>query len=308
MILVCGEALFDIFLGPASGDDEGSVMLRGLAGGSAFNVAVGLARLGRSVALATQLSDDLLGKSLAKMLTREGVDLTFVRHTSDPTPLALVETGAGGPRYTFHGVREMRLDPAQCPSRDDRITGIHVGSMSVISGRSSERLLDLMADAGGRLVSFDPNVRLAVKPDPGLWRSQVDRFRRYANLVKVSLEDVEAVYGAGCDAEQIVSGWVTGETKIVVLTLGAQGSVLFSCSGRLEIPADPVAVVDTVGAGDTFQAALLCWLGENDIVDAGALGSLSAEKLRSMAAFATSAAALTCSRRGANMPRRAELR
>lgn len=313
MFLICGEALFDVFIDPIETDmlgDQATVM-RAVAGGSPYNVAIGLARLGRTAALCTEISPDRLGQRLEKALVKEGVDLSFIRRATGATPLALVDVDASGlPHYGFHGLRQMCLHPvaATLDAEQERISAIHVGSFPIVSERSAEKLLKLVENAGNRIVSLDPNVRLAVEPDTLLWRAQIDRFRVHAHLIKTSVEDIEAIYGLDVDAEVIARSWVGGKTKLVVLTRGERGGVLFAQDGeRIEIDAIPTAVVDTVGAGDTYQAALLCWLDEAGLARPEALASLSHGQLVEMARFAGRAASLTCSRRGPDLPYRTEL-
>lgn len=313
MFLICGEALFDVFIDPIETDtpDDPITVMRAVAGGSPYNVAVGLARLGRAAALCTEISPDRLGKRLEAALVKEGVDLSFIRRASGATPLALVDVDPTGlPHYGFHGLRQMCLHPvaATFEAERERITGIHVGSFPIVSERSAEKLLKLVEGAGDRIVSLDPNIRLAVEPDTLLWRAQVDRFRVHAHLIKTSVEDLEAIYGVDIDAEAIARSWVGGKTKLVVLTRGERGGVLFAGDGeRIEIEAIPTIVVDTVGAGDTYQAALLCWLDEAGLAHPDALAGLSHAQLEEMARFAGHAAALTCARRGPDLPRRTEL-
>lgn len=211
MFLICGEALFDVFVDPIEADTHGDhvTALRVVAGGSPYNVAIGLARLGRRAALCTEISSDRLGKQLEASLRHEGVDLSFVRRADGATPLALVDIDAHGvPEYGFHGLRQMCLHPvaATFAGRHEEITGIHVGSCPIVSERSAEKLLTLVAEAGDRIVSLDPNIRLAVEPDAAMWRRQVDRFRGHAHLIKTSSEDLDAIYGAGCDGEAIARG------------------------------------------------------------------------------------------------------
>lgn len=313
MFLICGEALFDVFVDPIEADTQGDhvTALRAVAGGSPYNVAIGVARLGRHAALCTEISSDRLGRQLEASLVREGVDLSFVRRAEGATPLALVDINAHGvPTYGFHGLRQMCLHPVATTfaARRDAITGIHVGSFPIVSERSAEKLLALVSDAGDRIVSLDPNIRLAVEPDAAMWRRQVDRFRLHAHLIKTSVEDLEAIHGTGCDAEAIARGWLEGRTRIVVLTRGERGGVLFARGGdRVEIEAPAIRVVDTVGAGDTYQAALLCWLDEAGLAHPDALDTLSHAQLSAMVRFAGQAAGLTCTRRGPQLPRRDEL-
>lgn len=313
MFLICGEALFDVFIDPIDADAQGDhvTALRAVAGGSPYNVAIGLARLGRRAALCTELSSDRLGKQLETSLIQAGVDLSFVRRTDGATPLALVDINACGvPHYGFHGLRQMCLHPVASTfdTHCSAITGIHVGSFPIVSERSAEKLLSLVSGAVDSIISLDPNIRLAVEPNVAMWRRQVDRFRIHAHLIKTSIEDLEALYGAGCDGEAIARSWLDGVTELVVLTRGERGGVLFTRRGeRIEIEAPVIDVVDTVGAGDTYQAALLCWLDEAGLAHPAALPMLSSDQLAEMVRFAGQAAGVTCTRRGPQLPLRAEL-
>lgn len=313
MFLICGEALFDVFVDPIDADTQGHhvTALRAVAGGSPYNVAVGLARLGRRATLCTEISSDRLGKQLETSLTQEGVDLSFVRRADGATPLALVDVDAHGvPEYGFHGLRQMCLHPVAATFAEHRsaITGIHVGSFPIVSDRSAEKLLTLVSETADRIVSLDPNIRLAVEPDVAMWQRQVDRFRVHVHLIKTSIEDLEALYGPDCDGEAVARSWLEGVTELVVLTRGERGGVLFTRGGdRIEIDAPVIDVVDTVGAGDTYQAALLCWLDEAGLAHPAALPMLSREQLTAMVRFAGHAAGLTCTRRGPQLPLRKEL-
>ena len=313
VFLICGEALFDVFVELVEADvaDGHATVLRAVAGGSPYNVAVGLSRLGRVVALATEISSDRLGRQLLAKLSAEGVDTSFIRHAAGATPMALVDVGEdGAPQYAFHGLREMCLHPVARVFEDRRadISGIHVGSFPIVSQRSSEKLLALIVGAEDLLVSLDPNIRLAIEPDTALWRRQLDRFRVHADLIKVSIEDLHAIYGEDAAVEEIVGSWLQAKTKVVVLTRGAQGGMLFTRGGaRISIDAVTTAVVDTVGAGDTYQAALLCWLDEAGLASPAGVAQLTDRQVAEMAAFAARASAVTCSRRGADLPFRADL-
>lgn len=313
MFLICGEALFDVFVDPIEADTHGDhvTMLRAVAGGSPYNVAIGLTRLGRRAALCTEISSDRLGKQLHASLMREGVDLSFVRRTAGVTPLALVDINAHGvPDYGFHGLRQMCLHPVAATFDAQRasIKGIHVGFFPIVSERSAEKLLRLVSQADNCIVNLDPNIRLTVEPAATNWRHQVDRFRIHTHRIKTSVEDLEAIYCVECDGKAIVRDWLEGATQLVVLTRGERGGILFARGGeRVEIEAVPITAVDTVGAGDTYQAALLCWLDEADLASPEALATLSRDQLEAMVRFAGQAAELTCTRRGSQLPRRGEL-
>lgn len=312
MYLICGEALYDVFVDPMNVDVRRKVGLTAKAGGSPFNVAIGLARLGCPVSLATEIAGDELGRHLEARLTLEGVDRRFLRRTAQATPLALVAVDAvGTPRYTFYGLDHCRFHPSlgdvrgQWPS----LLGVHVGSIPIVSARSAAPLLELLEAAPPRvLVSFDPNIRLAIEPDAGRWRAAVERFRARADLIKVSAEDLVNLYGPDVDPDTIAAGWLGERCSLVVVTRGADGATCHSRSaGRIEIPSVPVVVADTVGAGDSFQAAMLAWLVEHRHAAPAELAALTARDIEALGRFAVHAAAATCRQKGPEFPYRKSL-
>jgi fructokinase len=312
MFLVCGEALFDIFTRPDSGGSLNKLGLDALAGGSPFNVAIGLRRLGVEAALFAGLSNDYLGRRLRAVLDQEQVKPDFLIDFDAPTTLAMVAVGAdGSPSYSFRGDgcadRQLRLDhlPAQL---DASVRGIHVGSFSLVVQPIADTLLALVArESRQRLISLDPNVRLNPAPDIQRWRTQIANFAEHAHLIKVSDEDLHLLY-PDIDPQQIAEGWLARQSQLVVVTRGTQGASIFTRhQGNWSIPARAVETADTVGAGDTFQAALLTFLSERQLDTPQALAGMSRETLDQMLHFATEAAALTCTRVGPDLPYRHQL-
>lgn len=309
MYLVCGEALFDIFAAPA-GAQRNRLSLEAVAGGSPFNVAVGLARLGTPSALFTGISRDYLGLQLRQVLEEEGVDLRFLVDFDAPTTLAMVALGANGsPVYSFRGEgcadrlpRDEHLAPV-----DEAIRGIHVGSYSLVTAPMADTLLSLVRrESARRLITLDPNIRVNVEPDLMRWRERVEAFAELAHLIKVSDEDLALLY-PDQTPEETAQRWLQGGCELVLLTCGAEGAQLFNRRhGRFHAPADAVTVSDTVGAGDTFQAALLSYLHASGLDSADALARIERDQLEALLRFATKAAAITCSRRGPDLPYRYE--
>ena len=310
MYLVCGEALYDVFVEPITADVRRKVSLSAKPGGSPLNVAIGLARLGCAVSFATETAADTLGRVLESRLKAEGVDCQFIRGgTAKATPLAMVSVDAGGtPRYAFHGLDTILFHPDLAAVRRQwqSLFGIHIGSFPIVSTQSSKHLLELLAAAPNKiLISLDPNVRLALQPEADRWRDVVAQFRRYAHLIKVSEEDLVHLYGAEADSASIGESWLSSRCSLVIVTRGHRGATLFSRSaGRIEIAPVSVVLVDTVGAGDSFQAAILAWLAEKRHASPVELANLSSEELQTMGRFAARAAAATCRHRGPEFPYR----
>lgn len=307
MILICGEALYDVF--PVA-ETAGGFSLDARIGGSPFNVAVGLSRLGRRSALFTGLSSDPLGRRLQRALESEGVETGYLVTKQNPTTLAVVGlTPAGTPHYTFYGheAADRVVTSADLPDLPAAVTGLHFGSYSLVVGQTAEALLTLARrHADDRLISLDPNVRLGVVSDAAEWRRRVEAFSEVADLVKVSDEDLEVLY-PGDEINSAVARWHGRGVQLVIVTRGAEGALVSLRGEVFQMPGQAVETVDTVGAGDTFQAALLCGLEELGKADKAGLAALTSEEARRLVAFAVAAAAITCARRGADLPRRAEL-
>jgi fructokinase len=312
MYLVCGEALYDVFVDPPAADARGRVNLFAKAGGSPYNVAIGLARLGCATSLATEIASDALGRNLETRLQTEGVDCQFIRRTGKSTALAMVDVdAAGAPRYVFHGLDQTLFHPdiAAVRRRWMSLFGIHVGSIPIVSAQSASHLLELVSAAPENiLITLDPNVRLAIEPSAAKWRDAVERFRRYAHIVKVSEEDLAQLYGTDIDTDAIAKGWLAYRCLSVVVTRGERGATIFSRSThRIDIAPVRVIVADTVGAGDSFQSAMLAWLADNHRAAPQEVAKLSADELLAMGRFAARAAAATCRHRGPEFPSRKAL-
>ncbi|GAB4355648.1 MAG: carbohydrate kinase [Kiloniellaceae bacterium] len=307
MFLICGEALYDVF--PETETATGFA-LDARIGGSSFNLAVGLARLGRRVAFFSGLSSDPLGRRLEKALSEEGVDTCYVVKKHNPTTLAVVGLGAGGvPHFTFYGheAADRVLAAADLPDLPAEVAGLHFGSFSLMVGQTAETLETLARrEAAGRLISLDPNVRLGVEPDAAAWRRRVERYSEIADIVKVSAEDLDLLF-PGEAIDSVIARWHARGVSLVVVTRGAAGAIASLHGERIEMPGRKVATVDTVGAGDSFQAALLSGLEDLGKATKAGLAALTPEEVRRLVDFAISAAAVTCSRRGADLPRRGEL-
>ncbi|TAH46127.1 MAG: carbohydrate kinase [Betaproteobacteria bacterium] len=308
MFLVCGEALFDVFIGD---ETDNALHLDARAGGSPFNVAVGLARLGQPVAFLSGLAKDMLGERLVRTLKREAVDTRLCPLFDAPTTLGMVELDAAGvPRYAFYGngAADRLLTTGQLPALGEEFRAIHIGSYATVVEPVASALEALVRrERGRRLIAYDPNIRLNVEPSVARWRERVDTLTGLAHLVKISDEDLHLLYGDGEDEAALAQRWLAGGCGLVVVTRGAKGASAWNARGRVDVPAPKITTVDTVGAGDTFQAAMLAHLAETDRLDAAALATLDGDALARLVDFAARAAAITCSRRGADMPRRGEI-
>jgi len=288
--VVVGEALVDVVVPP-----EGETTHA--PGGSPMNVAVGLSRLGVPALLVTELGDDPHGELVVEHLRSSDVELApgSVRsgHRTSTATARLSADGAAS--YEFDLTWE--LASATLP---EALTGLHVGSLGTALAPGRDAVLALLDQAAGRdvLVTYDPNVRSGLLPS---WHD-VARVAADVDVVKMSDEDIALLRPE--ESVQAVAREVldNGRTRLVVVTRGGAGALGFSAQGSAEVVAPRTDVVDTVGAGDSFMAALIAVL-----LDWGTPPELSSTRLRTLLEAAAHAAAVTVSRRGANPPTRAEL-
>ncbi len=307
MFLVCGEALFDVFVG--EGRPDTGIAMQARAGGSPYNVAIGLARLGTPVALFAGLSRDVLGQSLAGQLDTEGVSKRFLVRSERPTTLSLVALDAGGsPTYAFYGsgAADSALSSSDLPTLDAAVTGIHVGSYSLVVAPAADALAALVARERHRLIALDPNVRPTIEPDIAVWHRRIDALLPHVSLVKSSREDLATLYPEA-SVEAVAQRWLRQGPALVVVTDGSNGARAFSATLNLHRAAPSVTVVDTVGAGDSFQSALLHALVTRNILSRATLATLTAVAASELLEAAIRAASITCSRQGADLPRADDL-
>jgi fructokinase len=299
VIASVGESLVDFTPLPAAGGV--GVAFAAHAGGSPYNVAVGVARLGHPAAFAGRLSGDLFGRLLSRHLAANGVAAHLAVPAVEPTALAFVAYAEGEAAYDFRldGTAAAALAPGDLPAeRFADLEAVHFGSLGVALRPSREAVLGLARGLRGRrLLTFDPNVRPDVVPDWPAYRAALAEAARLADVVKASEADLRA-WGAAPGL---------GPDQALVVTAGPRGGRLCLGDRRVACPAPPCRVVDTVGAGDAYMAGLLVALAERRALDRAALGRLSDADWLAAMRFASVAAALTCERAGADPPRRAEV-
>ena len=307
MFLVCGEALMDVF---AVADTATGMTLDARVGGSPFNVAIGLARLGQPVSFLSSVSRGFLGERLLRALAAEGVDTAAVERVDAPTTLSLVGLDERGvPSYAFYGEggADRLLRPAALARMSNAPAAIHVGSFALVVEPIASTLRTLIERVREHsLVCYDSNVRLAVEPDRERWREALRLMLSRAHVLKISEEDLAVLRPGGAVSDFLDEALAAG-VALCVVTLGERGAAAATRLARNEAAATTVQIVDTVGAGDTFQAALLTRLAECGNLSAAALAGLDEAGLNDALRFAIAAAAITCSRRGADLPRRSEL-
>jgi len=306
MIVVSGEALMDVFDAGATATGQ---RLDARIGGSPLNVAIGLARLAQPVAFFGAVGRGFLGERLMQALREEGVGTEAVVRVPAPTTLGLVGLDAQGVAdYAFYGEggadrQLLAVDLAQVP----HAAAYHFGSYAMVVEPSGTTLRELARRvAATALVSHDINVRLNVEPDLARWHAMLQQMLPHTHLLKLSDEDLRHLHPHE-DEAACARRWLAQGPSMVLVTHGGEGARAFTAEGALDVAPVPAQVVDTVGAGDTFQAALLTALAERGQLGAAAVRAMPLRAWREPLAFAARAAAITCSRRGADLPRRAEV-
>ena len=303
-ILVAGYALVDLVPHPREADTFFAAL-----GGSPFNTALALGRLGVPTAFAGSVSTDTHGERLLAALHAAEVDLSLIVRCAAPTPLAIVAAGtaAEGPRYSFYlqGTAFAEDAPLLAGWKEKAIH-IHVGSSSALLGASADAALAALDEAQGALsTSFDPNIRPLLLPSRETIVGRVEACVRRATIVKASEEDVAWLYPDRAPAEA-AAGWAACGPRLVVLTAGAAGATAYFGDMRISVPAPAVDVVDTVGAGDAFMAGLLAILHDDGALGTGRLAPTHDSVTRWLG-FAAATAGLCCMRRGADPPTRRDV-
>lgn len=311
MFVVCGEALFDVFIENEPALDATSLAFTARVGGSPFNVAIGLSRLGKESALLTGVSTDFFGDRLRAVLQTENVSTSLLSRKTGPTTLGFVQKNEEGlPNYAFYGngAADRSLDASDLNFDRSMVRCIHLGSYSIVVQPTADVLFDLVkAESQNCIISLDPNIRPTVESDLTKWRERVEKLLPHVDVLKASDEDLGMLY-PDRPLEDVLQSWIDAGVKLAALTRGSEGATLISRTGRADVNAPLTTVVDTVGAGDTFQAALLDQVMAlyDRHTDQWAL-QLNNNTLVTMGRYAAGAASITCSRQGADLPRRAEV-
>jgi fructokinase len=307
MILVCGEALIDLV--PLSHGDEPAYVAR--AGGSPFNVAMGLGRLGIPVGFLGRVSRDPFGQLLRRRLLANGVDCRYLQEGDEPTTLAIVHLDAGAePVYTFHGegTADRLLRVGDLPADvSNEVAALHLGSISLVREPGASAFQALMRrEHGRRVVSLDPNVRPSLVGEHSAYVANLESWVSLVDIVKVSRADLAWLYPEMA-VDAVAAAWLARGPGLVVVTMGRDGAFGLTARDRVEVAGTPVTVSDTVGAGDAFTSGLLAWLHGAGRLERTRIRETPAEALRDCLRFADRAAAITCTRAGAQPPTRSEM-
>ena len=299
--MVAGEALIDMVL---SADGT----RRPAPGGGPFNTARALARLGVPTEFLGHFSEDQLGRLLADRLTADGASLSLASFGPEPTTIATANIGKDGlAEYEFviQGTSAPNLTRDMVPSHlSAEVSALHLGTLGLVLQPMASSLTELVQrENGRRLVMLDPNIRPVLATDPQ-YRPRLHSLIAQSTIVKASDADITWIYPQ-LDLHSAARVLLACGPHLVVVTLRVEGAFAVHSNGEMGAAAPKVNVVDTIGAGDAFGAALLAWLYDHQRLRPDL--SLEREELHAALEFACLVAAITCTRAGADPPHRAEL-
>jgi fructokinase len=307
MIVSCGEALVD-FLPDKTAAGVPAYLPR--PGGSPFNVAIAIGRLGVAAGFFGGLSTDVFGTMLAQALAASRVDLQFAPIVPRPSTLAFVALAGGEARYAFfdEGSAGRMLTEMNLPAFPTTVTALHFGSLSIAGepcGSAFEALLQ--REQRDRVISLDPNVRPLTIHNRDGYIARIDRMIAMSDIVRLSSRDL-AYLAPDSDFPTLAKRWLEHGAKLVVLTKGADGAEARSRRAVARVAAPRIAAVDTIGAGDAFTGALLAELEHSGRLAKPAIADLGEDQLVAVLEFAAKAAAISVSRPGADPPWLREVR
>jgi fructokinase len=306
-VTVIGEALIDL----VPGDQPRTY--QAVPGGSPYNVAIGLARLGHRTALMARLGDSGFGRVLRDRAGAEGIDLDAAPHAAEPATLAVVSLDAEAQAsYDFYvnGTADWQWTSEEIDRAPAGTAVLHFGSIASWTSPGDAPILGLVDKArrrGDVLISYDPNIRPGLLADHGHGQRMVERAVQLAHLAKASTDDVAWLY-PDRTLQEVAGHWLQLGATVVVFTRGADGADAFTKPGwSVHRPTRDIAVVDTVGAGDSFTAGLIGSLITRDQHPPAALARCPADQLAAALDDAILVASLNCQRRGNDPPTLADL-
>ncbi|HEY3685514.1 MAG TPA: carbohydrate kinase [Streptosporangiaceae bacterium] len=296
MFVVIGEALIDVVVRADGGT------LGAYPGGSPANVALGLARLGETAELVTRIGRDSYGDQIERHLAANGVRMSDGHRDGSPTSTATAMLGADrGATYRF----DLVWDPPDVRIGADTAC-VHAGSIATFLPPGAATVARMMDAARPHAtISYDPNCRPDLQGDPEDARPGVAAMVARADLVRASSDDLAWLY-RDRDPVDVARSWLALGPSLVVVTFGPDGARAVTAGAAPHVPAPRVDIADTVGAGDAFTSALLSGASDAGLLG-GRLPEIGADTLAGLLERACRAAAITCTRPGADPPRRAEL-
>ena len=302
MILCCGEALIDMI--PVDLPDVGTTFAPH-TGGAIFNTAVALGRLGAKAGMVSGVSRDAFGEQLVATLEANNVSTEHLIRSDLLTTLAIVHLKDGHATYGFYdeGCAGRMVQSSDMPTVPKDTSALYFGGISLVSAPAADAYADLCERVSTKLpVMIDPNIRPSFIVDVPAYRARMDRMFSHCDIVKVSDEDLAWITGDAGSLEAQAEVLRKRSPRFVIVTQGAEGALAFGPGETIHVAAQAASVVDTVGAGDTFNAGFLAQLQQDNMLKKATLNGLNAKDLSDALQYGARVAAVTVSRAGANPP------
>ncbi|MEE9387899.1 MAG: carbohydrate kinase [Paracoccaceae bacterium] len=301
MILSCGEALIDMLPRQTA---AGEAVFLPCGGGAAFNTAIALGRLGVPVGLLAGLSSDMFGDVLRREMAASGAGFDLSISSDRPTTLAFVKLVDGAAEYGFidENTAGRMISAAELPNIPAPVHALLFGGISLVAEPCGATFESLMAQQSGRcVIMIDPNIRPGFIDNESTYRARLNRMIGMADIVKLSDEDLRWLYGAG-DIDRLAADILALGPHVVFLSKGAEGACAYTDDLKLHAHAEPATLVDTVGAGDTFNGGLLAALYQAGALTKTGIQHLDQGTIVAALELGTRTAAISVSRAGANPP------
>ena len=308
MILCCGEALIDMIPTATKQGPDGFVPH---SGGAVFNTAIALGRLGAQTGMLSGISADMFGRQLIDGLEASHVDTSRIIPSDRPTTLAFVQLTDGRATYDFYDENSAgrMLVPDDMPILTDEVSALFFGGISLACEPCADAYAALLLrEADQRVIMMDPNIRPGFIKDIPRYRTRLTSMIAKADIIKVSDEDLNWILPDITDQQAQIAAVLDNGPSLVVLTRGSKGATGFVANGtEVSVPAQKVVAVDTVGAGDTFNAGILAKLSQLGLLGKSEVKNLDATTLETVLQYGAKVASITVSRSGANPPWAKEL-
>ena len=308
MIICCGESLIDMISIANAGNES---VFSGLTGGAIFNTSIALGRLDVPVGLISGVSTDLFGKKITKDLTDSNVNIKLLIRNEKPTTLAFVDVKDGQANYTFYDENSAgnSIHYSDFPNIPKIATTLCFGGISLCTEPAASAYEKLfIQEIKNKVLFLDPNIRSTFISDEISYRKRLNKMISSSDILKVSDEDLDWIVTSGSNINEKIEKLHNLGAKLIIVTKGAEGVAAYVKNKKvINLPAQEVNVIDTVGAGDTFNAGFLAKLSNLKLLSKSNVKNLSSKHISMALEYGIKAASITVSRKGANPPLLSEI-
>ena len=308
MIICCGESLIDMISIANAGNES---VFAGLTGGAIFNTSIALGRLDVPVGLISGVSTDLFGKKITKDLTDSNVNIKLLIRNEKPTTLAFVDVKDGQANYTFYDENSAgnSIHYSDFPNIPKIATTLCFGGISLCTEPAASAYEKLfIQEIKNKVLFLDPNIRSTFISDEISYRKRLNKMISSSDILKVSDEDLGWIVTSGSSINEKIEKLHNLGAKLIIVTKGAEGVAAYVKNKKvINLPAQKVNVIDTVGAGDTFNAGFLAKLSKLKLLSKSNIKNLSSKQISMALEYGIKAASITVSRKGANPPLLSEI-